>query len=170
MQISTFARHFMLSNWATVPVVIEPRGQDPKAPRQLCDRRLVSRQESNYVVCRVPGSHWRPSQGRRTSQLPTAARPQPAGEDCQAASIITLSLSSLAAWSELSTNFNWKLWSPCVFFLDLHVWLYLIIAHFRRLFLGLSDASPITAPPLLWPVSANPLARQMDSRVGNWLN
>lgn len=68
-------------------------------------------------LCCVPSawSHWQPSQGRRTSQLLSTARPQPAGGDCQAASIITLSLSSLAAWSELSTNFNGNLWSHWVF-------------------------------------------------------
>lgn len=34
--------------------MVEPRGQNPKATLRLCDRRLVGRQESNYVVCRAP--------------------------------------------------------------------------------------------------------------------
>lgn len=61
MQIYTFARHSTHSNCATVPVAVEPGGQDPRATRRLCDRHLVGRQESNYVVCRVPGPTGRPA-------------------------------------------------------------------------------------------------------------
>lgn len=167
MQIHTFARHFTPSNWATVPVAVEPKGQAPKATRRLCDWRLVGRQESNYVVCRVPAPTGSPAKDVALRNY------RPLHVLSLQAKIVSLHPSSLCpsrlsrpdlSYRPISTETS-GLFVFCLFSC-MCVCVYLIIAPLQRLFLGSSDASPIPFPLLSWPVSANPLAPQMNLRVG----
>lgn len=86
----------------------------------------------------------------RTLQLPSAARPRPAGGDWRPASIITLSVSHLSYRPISTETFD----PPGGFF----ACVYLIIASWRRLLTGPSAAflftSPLPSPPrfggILW--------------------